>query len=67
MRIYLDANDIASMLDVSKSKAYEVIRQLNSELKRDGYLVLAGKVPVAYFNKRWYGLENVQKELQGAL
>lgn len=67
MRIYLDANDIASMLDVSKSKAYEVIRQLNSELKRDGYLVLAGKVPVAYFNKRWYGLETAQKELQGVL
>ena len=67
MKIYLDANDIASMLDISKSKSYDIIRTLNAELEKDGYLVLSGKVPVAYFRKRWYGLENAQKELQGAL
>ena len=67
MKIYYSATDISEMLDVSKSKAYELIRQLNVELKKEGYLVLSGKVPVAYFSKRWYGLENAQKELQVAL
>lgn len=67
MKIYYSAKDISNMLDVSVSKAYGLIKKMNLELERDGYLVLAGKVPVAYFNKRWYGLDNIQKEFQGAL
>lgn len=67
MKIYYSAADIATMLGVSNAKAYELIRKLNLELEKEGYLVLAGKVSVAYFNKRWYGLENSQQELQGAL
>lgn len=67
MKIYYSAKDISNMLDVSVSKAYGLIKKMNLELERDGYLVLAGKVPVAYFNKRWYGLDNTQKEFQGAL
>lgn len=56
MKIYYSAKDIAEMLDVSTAKAYGIIRQLNEELQEKGFLVLAGKVPVAYFNERWYGL-----------
>ena len=37
--------------------AYKLIRQLNEELKKAGYLVVAGKVPVVYFKKRFYGEE----------
>lgn len=67
MRIYYTATDIAEMLDISKSKAYELIKQLNQELEKEGYLVLSGKVPSAYFCKRWYGMEYIQQEMQGAL
>lgn len=66
MKIYYGAKDIAEMLDVSVSKAYGLIKRMNQELEQEGYLVLAGKVPVAYFQKRWYGLDSVQQKLQGA-
>lgn len=66
MKIYYGAKDIAEMLDVSVSKAYGLIKRMNQELEQEGYLVLAGKVPIAYFQKRWYGLDSVQQKLQGA-
>lgn len=53
MGIYYSAKDIATMLGVSKAKAYEIIRKLNAELDSKGYLTLSGKVSVAYFNKQW--------------
>lgn len=63
MKIYYSAKDIATMLDVSVSKSYEIIRELNLELENEGYLVLRGKVPVAYFNKRWYGMEQMSQAM----
>lgn len=62
MKIYYSAKDISQMLDVSVSKAYELIKKMNNELEKEGYLVLSGKVPIAYFNKRWYGLDNIQQK-----
>lgn len=35
--------------------AYKLIRKLNQELEKEGFLVIAGKVPRRYFEKRWYG------------
>lgn len=73
-KIYYNAADISDMLDVSRSIAYEIIRTLNGELKAKGYITISGKVSTAYFNHKWYGLdepitENViltQGELQYA-
>ena len=43
------------MLGVSVGHAYKLIRKLNQELEKEGFLVIAGKVPRRYFEKRWYG------------
>ena len=48
--------DIMEMLDVAKSKAYQIIKELNNELKKDGFLVKSGRVSARYFNER-YGLD----------
>ena len=48
------------MLNVSKAKAYEIIRNLNDELNASGFITLQGKVPKAYFNNKWYGLNETQ-------
>ena len=50
-KIYITANELAEMLDVSVGHAY----QLNQELEKEGFLVIAGKVPRRYFEKRQYG------------
>ncbi len=54
-KIYLDAKDISEMLGVSMGFGYKLIREMNAELRKDGYLVVAGKVPTAFFKKKWYG------------
>lgn len=50
-KIYITANELAEMLGVSVGHAYK----LNQELEKEGFLVIAGKVPRRYFEKRWYG------------
>lgn len=52
-KIYITASELADMLGVSVGHAYKLIRKLNQELEKDGFLVIAGKVPRRYFEKRW--------------
>lgn len=54
-KIYITANELAEMRGVSVGHAYKLIRKLNQELEKEGFLVIAGKVPRRYFEKRWYG------------
>ena len=54
-RIYITAPEMAEMHGISIGHAYKIIRSLNDELKKDGYIVIAGKVPKDYFKKRWFG------------
>lgn len=56
-RRYYTAQEVADIIGVSKTKAYGIIRQLNAELKENGYIVVSGKVPMAYFNQKCYGAE----------
>ena len=46
-KIYITANELAEMLGVSVGHAYKLIRKLNQELEKGGFLVIAGKVPEA--------------------
>lgn len=51
---YINAQELSSMLGISVSSAYRVIRKLNEELEEKGYLVIAGRVPTKYFEQRWF-------------
>lgn len=37
-KIYFDANQISEMLDISKTRAYNIIKKLNDELEKRGLL-----------------------------
>ncbi|MCI1930407.1 MAG: transcriptional regulator [Clostridia bacterium] len=50
---YYFCKDVMQLLDVSESKAYGIIRQLNKELRNTGFLTIAGRVPIKYFEKRF--------------
>lgn len=54
-KIYFTAAELSVMLGVSSGHAYKIIRKMNEELQKEGYIVIAGKVPTRYFEKRWYG------------
>ncbi len=51
----MDVNDVMTELGVSKSKAYQILRQLNKMLESEGYTVLAGRIPRPYWEKKFYG------------
>ena len=57
MKQYLTAKEVAETVGASQGKAYGIIRELNEELKAAGYITIAGKVPVAFFRKKYYGFE----------
>lgn len=53
----MTAADVANELGVSKGHAYKMIRQLNEELQKNGYIVVAGKIPRAFWEKKFYGYQ----------
>lgn len=53
-KIWLSASDLAEMLEISLSKSYKLIKTMNQELEEKGFLVLPGKIPVAYVRNRLY-------------
>lgn len=54
-KIYITALELSDMLGVSLGYAYKIIRQLNKELEKSGYMIIAGKIPKGYLEKRWFG------------
>ena len=62
IKLYLTADEVAGMLGVSKAHAYALIRGCNEELKADGYITVAGKVPKKYFGKKYFGYDDSIEE-----
>jgi len=53
---FMRVEDVAQELGVSKSYAYKIVRQLNTELKEMGYITVSGRVSKKYFlEKVCYG------------
>ena len=62
---FIRADDVARELSVSKPYAYKLIRQLNEELKAQGFITIAGRVNRQYFYERLYGTGHEQgKEME---
>ena len=53
--IYITAPELAQVMGVSNGHAYKLIRDMNTELKKQGYLTIAGKLPRDYLKKCLYG------------
>ena len=53
----MTADEVATELGISKGHAYKMIRQMNEELEKAGFIVVAGKVPRAFWEKKFYGYQ----------
>ena len=51
---FITAEEVQQVLDVSRSKSYQIIRELNKELKSMGYHTIAGKCPIQFFKQKFY-------------
>ena len=54
---FITAEEVQQILSVSRSKSYQIIRELNKELKSMGYHTIAGKCLIQFFKQKFYGLE----------
>lgn len=54
---FITANEVADIMGVSRTKAYQIVRSMNSELKQKGYITISGKCPIQYFKQKFYGLQ----------
>ena len=53
----MTADEVAAELGISKGHAYKMIRQMNKELEKSGFIVVAGKVPRAFWKKKFFGYQ----------
>ena len=49
---FLEVGDVMQILGISRSTAYKLMKQINSELEKKGYIVIRGKVSRKYFEER---------------
>ena len=49
---FMTVEEVAAELRVSKSKAYQIVRELNAEMQKQGYLTVAGRVNATFCHKK---------------
>lgn len=54
--IYYSAEDVKEMLGISRGHAYKIVKKLNEELAKQGFIVIAGRVPKKFFVEHFYGM-----------
>lgn len=61
-RLFVTAAEVANDFEISRTKAYNMIRQMNEELEQKGYLTVAGRVSRKYYLERIYGGEEAKHQ-----
>jgi transposase len=55
--LFIRAEEIAEELGVSKPYAYKLVRKLNEELSKKGFITISGRVSRAYYKEKVYSKE----------
>ena len=55
--LHYTALEVQDMLGVSRGHAYKVVKVLNEQLKEQGFIVIAGRIPKKYFEEKYYGMK----------
>ena len=59
-KLFISAKEVARELEVSESFAYRLVRKLNDELEKQGFVVVKGKISRKYFEERVYGMSETK-------
>ena len=49
---FLTASDVASIMQISTTSAYRIIKKLNTELQVQGKIIVPGKVSRKFFEEK---------------
>ena len=53
MSNFMSAADVAKELGVGRTKSQQIVKELNAELEKMGYLTVQGKISRKSFEKRY--------------
>ena len=53
---FVKAEELANELGVSKPFAYKLIREMNEDLQKQGFITISGRVSRQFFEEKFYGL-----------
>ena len=59
-KLFISAKEVAREFEVSDSFAYRLVRKLNDELEKQGFVVVKGKISRKYFEERVYGMSETK-------
>lgn len=62
--LFATVEEVQEILGVSRAQAYRIIKELNAEMKKQGYIVVTGRVNRQYFMDKIYGCTNSQNSKQ---
>ena len=51
-RLTMNAQEVADAMGISVAYAYKIIRELNGELRKKGFITISGRVNRQYFIER---------------
>lgn len=54
-KLYYTADEIAKMVGVGRTTSYAIVKEMNEDLKKRGFLAIRGKVPKEYFDSKYFG------------
>lgn len=60
----MSADEVAGIMDISKSYAYKVIQRMNAKLENKGFITMQGRIDRKFFYDQFYGTaDKAQKEV----
>ena len=64
-KLFLNAEEVAEIMDISTAYAYKVIQRMNKELAKRGFITMQGRIDRKYFFDQFYGTADaVTKEVR---
>ncbi|MDD2979824.1 MAG: helix-turn-helix domain-containing protein [Hespellia sp.] len=51
-KTFMSVQDVADEIGVSKSYAYKIVKQMNKELQKMGYITVSSRVNTEFFKKK---------------
>jgi hypothetical protein len=56
-QIFIHAKEVAIELGISEAHVYKIVRNMNKELRKQGFMTISGRVSRKYFHEKFYGME----------
>ena len=61
--LFIKVDEIVSELQISKPYAYKLMREMNEELQKKGFMTISGRVSRQYFEEKFYGMKQDRREV----